>query len=275
MGYIEEVLATPHALIAGTTGSGKSVALNSIIYEILQRHPLTAQMVLFDLKRVELKRYKDAPHTLGFFSEPFQVIDALDNINNVIDERYRKDEATSDVYVIIDELADTLSVKGALERVVRIGRIGRAARVHLICATQDPSRRTLKAQLMQNFTLCIALRCRSAIESRQIIGSKGAEALPQYGYGIQWDARGTREIEIKMVSDEKIGELLEITREAHKDLLPARRFHLPAGISPTAQLALCVGVALFSIYLFYANRPLGIAAWVAIGAFWLYQRVGK
>jgi len=279
MSYIEEVLSTPHALIAGTTGSGKSVCLNGIIYEILKRHPLTAQMVLFDLKRVELKRYKDAPHTLGFFSEPYEVIEALDAINEIIDWRYRQEEVTSDIYVVIDELADTLSVKGALERVVRIGRIGRAARVHLICATQDPSRRTLKAQLMQNFTLCIALRCRSAIESRQIIGSKGAEMLPQYGHGIQWDARGTHEIEIEMVPDEDIREIVGLSKEACPELLQIRQEKKPS-LGPLLTrlpvlLPFSVVAGIVSAYTYHIDKYISVGIWLGIALICLYNAVRK
>ena len=204
MSYIDDILATPHALIAGTTGSGKSVCLAGVINKILDKAPETTGMVLFDLKRIELKRFKDAPHCLGFITEPFDVTQALDKCNVMIDDAYKAEKADYTLYVIVDELADTLNVKGALERLTRIGRIGRGANVHLICATQDPSRRTLKAELMQNFTLTIALRCRSAIESRQIIGIKGAESLPQYGKGLMWDARGVQEINIEKVPDEKI-----------------------------------------------------------------------
>jgi len=116
------------------------------------------------------------------------------------------------LYVVIDELADLVSNKKALELIIKIGRLGRAAQVHLICATQDPSRKTLPAALMQNFTTTVALRCRSAIESRQIIGIPGAEKLPKYGYGIQWDAEGTHNIDIPLTDERMLEEQIrEVT----------------------------------------------------------------
>ena len=125
----------------------------------------------------------------------------LDSVIYIMEKRFKrmgdkKKTAEGPYYVVIDELADMITIKGVLERLVKIGRLGRAANIHLLCATQDPSRRTLPAQLMQNFTCTVALRCRSAIESRQIIGVPGAELLPKYGYGYRWDADGIEKFAI-------------------------------------------------------------------------------
>lgn len=255
MSYIDDILATPHALIAGTTGSGKSVALAGVINGILKKDPHEVSMVLIDLKRIELARFKNAPHCVKFITEPYDVIPVLDGVNNLIDDIYKNGGGGEDYYVIIDELADTMDIKGVLERLTRIGRIGRAAGVHLICATQDPSRRTLKAQLMQNFTLCIALRCRSAIESRQIIGVKGAETITEYGEAYQWDARGLQKIEIPMVPDDVIAQNLERAQEDSPDIMalktakPKRKFL----VKLVARIALAV---LFYLVIVYKIYPL-------------------
>lgn len=201
-----ELLNTPHALIAGTTGSGKSVMLNSTI---ITGAAEAYCFYFFDLKRVELRRYKRLASCMGYVTEPEKVVPALDKIIGAMEQRYKEmrnktETSEQHLYVVIDELADCVTIKGVLERLVKIGRLGRAAHIHLLCATQDPSRRTLPAQLMQNFTLTLALRCRSAIESRQIIGIPGAEKLPLYGKGIIWDAYGTHSISVPLTPPETL-----------------------------------------------------------------------
>lgn len=194
---IDKLIDTPHTLIAGTTGSGKSVLLHQIIDKLVDKYCL---LEFIDLKVVELSEYKSVDGCLGYVTEPGDICYELDWLIDEMKDRFAKMEGKhSDeipIYIVIDELADVLSEDGVLERLVKIGRLGRAANIHLLCATQDPSRRTLRAQLMQNFTCCVALRCRSAIESRQIIGVPGAETLPKHGYGYRWDADGIEKFAI-------------------------------------------------------------------------------
>lgn len=199
------LINTAHTLIAGTTGSGKSVLLNDILKRFCETYE--GYCSFFDLKRVELIDYKNAEGVCSrYVSEPEDVINELDFAIWLMEGRYidmaKKGLKKSDDYhhfLVIDELADMLTIKGVLERLVKIGRLGRAANIHLLCCTQDPSRRNLPAQLMQNFTCCVALRCRSAIESRQIIGVPGAELLPKYGKAIRWDADGLEEFEVPFI----------------------------------------------------------------------------
>ena len=202
---VAESVRDSHTLIAGSTGSGKSVLLNDLLLVIHSQG--YGSCVFFDLKRVELREYKKLDDfTIGYVSEPRQVLPALDWAIETMESRYvsmkGRKSASGAIFLVIDELADLLTVKGALERIVKIGRLGRAANIRLLCATQDPSRRTLSAQLMQNFTCSIALRCRSAIESRQIIGSTGAELLPRYGKAIISDAEGLDEFDVPYLGDE-------------------------------------------------------------------------
>lgn len=205
----ERLLDTAHTLIAGTTGSGKSVLLNSVIFTAL--NAINPVCVFIDLKRVELVRYKNIFNCAMFVTEPEEVNGALDSVIDMMERRYQQMEKVglvktteTPVYVFIDELADLINNKGVLPRLVKIGRLGRTAQIHLVCATQDPSRRTLPAQLMQNFTCCVALRCKSSIESRQVIGIAGAEELPQYGQAILWDAKGKKRFEVPMTPEEDI-----------------------------------------------------------------------
>lgn len=210
---LEALLDSPHSLIAGTTGSGKSVMLHSLMFAAMARN---AYFIFIDLKRVEMADFKDLPNTVAYATEEEDAVKALDLAIAIMEKRYKqmtgKMYEGAELYIVIDEMADLVCTsKKCLERMVRIGRLGRAARVHMICATQDPSRRTLKAQLMQNFTACLALRCKTAIESRQVTGYPGAELLPKHGEGYLWDADGYRKVNIPMIPEEDMNELISIS----------------------------------------------------------------
>ena len=144
-----DLLKANHILIAGTTGSGKSVMLNTLIYNIIRANK--GQMFMIDLKRVELSIYKhEAVQTC---TEPEQVVPMLDFVLELMEKRYKRMEhkrlrmtTETPIYVIIDELASLVNGadkkfnKEVLERLIKLGRLGRAAQIHTICATQDPSR---------------------------------------------------------------------------------------------------------------------------------------
>lgn len=210
---LEAILDSPHSLIAGTTGAGKSVLLHSVMFAALARD---ANFIFIDLKRIEMADYKNLSNTIMYATEEPEAVDALELAVKIMEKRYKEMpgkmyEGTA-LYIIIDELADLVGTsKRCLELMVKIGRLGRAAKIHMICATQDPSRRTLKAQLMQNFTCCVALRCKTAIESRQITGFPGAESLPKYGKGYIWDADGYRKVDIPMIPDEDREALIKLS----------------------------------------------------------------
>lgn len=219
------VQGTAHTLIAGTTGSGKSVLLNSILYSIIKDGLVRndwSHFVMIDTKRVELKPYKNLCTTIKYVTEPEDVVDALDYVIAEMDDRYEcmegKESKEPTMYVVIDELADVLSTKGILERIVKIGRLGRAARIHLLMCTQDPSRKTLSAQIMQNMTTCVALRCKDVTESKQIIGRPGAERLPKHGKVIVSDSDGYRTINVPLVPDEDIYTLTSCINMAAEDI---------------------------------------------------------
>lgn len=193
------LIQQPHILIAGTTGSGKSNLLHNIITEIIKAP--SNILVLIDPKRVELSLYRDYPNVQIYASDNADIIHALDRVQAEIDKRYTimeqlrlRDYNGAHIYCIIDELADimTTSKKYVMPRLQRILQLGRAARIHVIAATQAPDRtHTLPAPLKLNFTDRIALRCATAIESKQIIDTKGAELLPRYGRAFYRDCIGT------------------------------------------------------------------------------------
>ena len=210
---------SPHTLIAGTTGAGKSVALNSILYSLMFSSLGRAEnyFVMIDTKRVELKPYAKCVKTLAYETEPERVPSLLDGVIDIMEDRYAEMEGRETdgyhIYVVVDELADLIDEPGVLKRLVKLGRLGRAAHIHLICCTQDPSRHTLSAQLMQNFTTRIALKCKDQIESRQVLGHPGAELLVKHGPAIISDGDGERKFKFTLIPDEEILELIQATND--------------------------------------------------------------
>lgn len=187
-----DILRQTHTLIAGTTGSGKSVLLDSVMYSFFC-DPSRRSAVLIDPKRVELSRFRSWPSVWACETEPDMILSVLRSVLDLMDRRYiemqRRGErqySGVEVYVVIDELADLSSLPGFLPLLVRLGRLGRAAGIHIIAATQSPDRKTIPAQLQQNFPARVALRCRDRIESRQILGAPGAEMLPKYGKALYY-----------------------------------------------------------------------------------------
>lgn len=227
---------TAHTLIAGTTGSGKSVLLNTVLYSLIKANIIegqTSNFIMIDPKRVELKLYRNCPVCWRYVTEPEQVPGALDYAIEIMEDRYTnmpgKEYQGSHIYIVIDELADILSTPGVLERIVKIGRLGRAAHIHLLMCTQDPSRTTLSAQIMQNITTSVALRCKDVTESKQIIRTSGAENLPKHGKAIVSDPDGYHTIKIPFTPDEDIQELLEAITEGYED----QSIEIPAEMVPS------------------------------------------
>lgn len=189
----EDMSQQAHLLIAGRTGSGKSVVINGIIHSLLCQYTSgQAQLILIDPKRVELVQWANTPHCMFYASEPSDRVQALRLAIRTIEDRFRTMQAQrlrkytgGHVYVVIDELADLLTTqkKEVLPLLQRIGQIGRAANVHLIVATQCPIAQVLSTQLRCNFDAILGLRTRSAQDSRNIIGMCGCENLPRYGQG--------------------------------------------------------------------------------------------
>lgn len=184
-----DMLTQSHVLLAGATGSGKSTVINGMIHAALFNAPCTVAFVLIDPKKCELIKYADLPHTLKYASEPRAMLDALKYSLQIVDARFKEmqrqrmtEYTGGDVYVIVDELADlmtTASIKREAAQVLqRIAQIGRAAHVHLIAATQCPIAAVIPTPIKCNFDCRMALRTASAQDSRNIIGVKGAENLP-------------------------------------------------------------------------------------------------
>ena len=207
-------LEQPHLLIAGATGSGKSVVINGLIHTILHRLPGGhggAQMVLIDPKRVELIQWARVPHTEDVPGS-VSIAEAME----LTEQRYRTMQAERvrkytgpDLYVIIDEFADLMTTQARTVKplIQRLAQIGRAARVHLIIGTQTPIAKILPTEIKCNFDSRIGLRARSRQDSRNIIDKPGLEKLPRYGFGVYMTPAGDQLYKIPMIPDNELNAL--------------------------------------------------------------------
>lgn len=223
--WCKEMISGTHILIAGCSGSGKSVVINDILYTLLLKSPDDNLFCLIDLKRVELIDYADAPHTVAYIDKPEQVERALTGVLRIIDERYdRMQEARQKksnepvLWVVIDEYADLVCScpKKVQTQIQRISQIGRAANVKLLLATQRPTKEIIKGATVVNLDTRLALRTITAQDSRNIISVNGAEALPDYGFGIMQIKGRNRQIEIPLTPEEKIAERVQYWVERYK-----------------------------------------------------------
>ena len=213
----KDMSTQPHLLIAGATGSGKSVVLNGIAHAVLHDSPARAKLILIDPKRVELVQYKDLPHTVRYASEPGDMVQALQLAIAITDRRYaemqkrrEKKYSGSDLYVLIDELADLMTTdkRHVMPLIQRLCQIGRAARVHVIACTQCPLAAVIPTPIKVNFDSRVALRTRSAQDSRNILSRTGCEQLPRYGQGYYMTPEGCQLWNLPLVSDEDIERLV-------------------------------------------------------------------
>ena len=223
----DDILSQTHCIIGGTSGSGKSTLIHSIMYTALIHSPARVQFILVDVKKgMALRRYKDLPHTIRFASTPEEAVKAIELAVEIMERRYSQVLKTdddefrgNDIYLVIDELADLMQtakvkVLGPLSRIMRLGR---AARVHVIGATQSPSRSHgggIPAELAVNTGAALALRCRSAIESRQTVGISGAEKLPEHGQGIYWSPSGTVRVAVPMTDRNELQARINYWKQA-------------------------------------------------------------
>jgi S-DNA-T family DNA segregation ATPase FtsK/SpoIIIE len=188
----------PHLLVAGQTGSGKSVMINSILTSLLYRNsPSDLKLILVDPKRVELNLYNDIPHLLSpVINEPEQCISALKWAVAEMDRRLRamasvgrrniteynnlkQEEGMPYIIIVIDELADLMmmAARDVETLVVRLAQKARAAGIHLVLATQRPSVDVITGLIKANIPARIAFTVASQVDSRTIIDQMGAEKL--------------------------------------------------------------------------------------------------
>ena len=205
-----DMLTQTHILIAGATGSGKSVIINGIIAEALKKSQREVEFILIDPKRVELVEYKNLPHTIKYATEPNDMVKALDYALQLTDNRYKtmakmglKKWVASHTFVIIDEFADLMTTdkKRVMPLVQRLCQIGRAAGVSVIAATQCPLATVIPTEIKVNFDTRVGLHTVTAQHSRNIIEMTGCEKLPRYGKAYYITPEGMEVIDVPMVGD--------------------------------------------------------------------------
>ena len=208
-GLYFDLIKQNHMLIAGCTGSGKSVVINGMISAIRALQP-GSKLILIDPKRVELVQYKRSWQTVIYAAEKESIHKALLKAVVITEKRYKymqlfrqKLYKGNDLYIFIDEFADLMTTdkKRCKPLVQRLAQIGRAAKVHVILATQTPIAAIIPTEIKCNFDSRLALRCRSAQDSRNILGVNGAETLPHCGYGIYMTAAEFSKVKIPKITD--------------------------------------------------------------------------
>ncbi len=192
-----DLSSMPHLLIAGTTGSGKSICINTIILSLLYRHtPDRCKFILIDPKMLELSTYEDIPHLLcPVITEAKKAASVLGWVVKEMENRYRlmtkEGVRNIDGYnskhklpmpyivVIVDEMSDLMLVAGKeIENYIqKLSQMARAAGIHIIMATQRPSVDVITGTIKANFPTRISFQVTSKIDSRTILGEQGAEQL--------------------------------------------------------------------------------------------------
>jgi DNA segregation ATPase FtsK/SpoIIIE, S-DNA-T family len=236
-----DLRAMPHLLIAGATGAGKSVCVNSVICAfLLQNSPDTLRMILVDPKRVELTQYNGIPHLLApVISDVERVVPTLRWVMREMDTRYRRfanigarniedfnqrvrrngdEKPIPYITVLIDELADLMmQAPDETERVIcRLAQMARATGIHLIIATQRPSVDVVTGLIKANFPARIAFAVASSVDSRVILDSPGAERLLGRGdmLFVPPDVSQPMRLQGAFVSDGEIERLIRFWRTA-------------------------------------------------------------
>ncbi len=230
---IGDLTSMPHLLIAGTTGSGKSVCINTIILSLLFRHgPDKCKFILIDPKMLELSTYEGVPHLLcPVITEPKKATSVLGWVVKEMESRYRlmtregvrNIDGYNDkhklpmpyIVVVVDEMSDLMLVAGKeIENYIqKLSQMARAAGIHIIMATQRPSVDVITGTIKANFPTRISFQVSSKIDSRTILGEQGAEQLLGKGDMLYMSAANKiMRIHAPFVSDKEIEKINDFLR---------------------------------------------------------------
>ncbi len=238
---VGNIAKLPHLLIAGTTGSGKSVCTNTLIVSMLYKAtPEEVRLIMVDPKMVELSIYNGIPHLLiPVVTDPKKAAGALQWAVTEMMKRYRafsevgvRDlqsynahavrqpdmEKMPQIVIVIDELADLMLVaaKEVEESICRVAQMGRAAGMHLVIATQRPSADVITGLMKANIPSRIAFAVASALESRIILDTQGAEKLVGRGdmlYSPLGAGKPTR-VQGCLISDQEVADVVEFVKRS-------------------------------------------------------------
>ncbi len=244
--FVADLGRMPHLLIAGSTGSGKSVGLNCMVCSILYKaRPDEVRFILVDPKRLELGLYENIPHLLTpIVTDPKQAANALAWAVREMEERYRilarrgvrniaqyntmvrsgeqlpgeePAQPLPYILIIVDELADLMMTSGkAVETAVtRLAQMARAVGIHLILATQRPSVDVITGLIKANFPCRISFRVSSKIDSRTILDANGAESLLGMGDMLYLSPETSRLVRVHgaYISEKEIGRIVQFLCE--------------------------------------------------------------
>ena len=262
---VSDLAQMPHLLIAGSTGTGKSVFLNSLIVSMLYKAtPDELKMVMVDPKRLELGLYEDIPHLLApVVTDPKVASNVLRNATREMErrlkllaqrgvrniEQYNRTFAKGQslslfenldqeehkplplIVIIIDELADLMMVDttNVEESITRLAQMARAVGIHLILATQRPSVDVITGLIKANFPARISFRVASKVDSRTILDANGAESLLGRGDMLYLPAGSSRlhRIHGPLISEEEIGSLCDFWRSQAKAVYNQKLLEAP------------------------------------------------
>lgn len=232
---VANLASMPHLLIAGSTGSGKTVCINTIIMSLLfQNGPDALRFVMIDPKRVELPCYNDIPHLLTpVITDVKKTINALKWTIGEMERRFdtlskagkrdigsyniKAEEKMPYIVVVIDELADIMQTSGpeAESLIIRLAQMARAVGIHLILATQRPSVDVITGLIKANITSRIAFAVASQMDSRTILDTSGAEKLMGRGDMLYISSDLSKPIRLQgaYVSDEEIERVVGVIKE--------------------------------------------------------------
>lgn len=218
-----------HTLIAGSTGSGKSTLEKMMLYSLTGVDSPGGLFALIDTKKVELYPFRLSPFCRFYVDSPGGVLPVLRSVNDIIDNRYRsmrkKGLTYTDsppLYIFIDEYADLIYSdyrRGIETAFSRILSIGRAAGVRVVLCTQRPTRDILTGMIAANCDTRIGLHTVTAQESRNIIGIKGCEDLPAYGFGFLRSAGKIEKIKISPVPEWAMQQRFEDLKNLEKNII--------------------------------------------------------
>jgi S-DNA-T family DNA segregation ATPase FtsK/SpoIIIE len=263
---VSDLQKMPHLLMAGSTGTGKSVSLNAMILSLLYRcRPDQVKMIMIDPKRLELGLYQDIPHLLvPVVTEPKIAQNALKWAVTEMESRYKKlakrgvrnlevyneqvkqlpipgfDEPTGEegdreplpyIVIIIDELADLMmtSPREVEESITRLAQMARAVGIHLILATQRPSVDVITGLIKANFPARISFRVASKVDSRTILDSNGAEQLLGRGDMLFLPPGSSRLMRVHgpLVTEEEVAKVCDFLRSQGKPAYNERILESP------------------------------------------------
>ncbi|MBW6440896.1 DNA translocase FtsK [Patescibacteria group bacterium] len=235
----------PHLMIAGSTGSGKTVCINTLITGLLfQNSPEKLKFIMIDPKRVELTPYDEIPHLLTpVITDPEKAVNSLkwaigemekryetlshlgcrniESYNTAVETKYTQREILPYIIIVIDELADLMATHGreVEATIVRLAQMARAVGIHLVLSTQRPSVEVITGLIKANVTTRIAFQVASQIDSRTILDMSGAEKLLGSGdmLYLSGDSNKPRRIQGVFISENEVRKVVEFLKNQKEE----------------------------------------------------------